>query len=97
MQPRRTAAFPRTGPAGPGCQAATVADGRRKPETGELRWREGVSWMQGSPKNGRRKPATVRGRAGGRAEGREGWRCISPIFPRSIKYPSNKTHFARIL
>ena len=30
MQPRRADAFPRNGAAGPGCQAATVADGRRE-------------------------------------------------------------------
>ena len=66
MQPRRTAAFPRTGPAGPGCQAATVADGRREPETDAPRWREGASWMQGGLKDGKRKPATGGWRAGGR-------------------------------
>ena len=59
MQPRRTDAFPRTGAAGPGCQAATVADGRRETETGAPRWRKCASWMQGGLKNGERKPATV--------------------------------------
>ena len=45
-------AFPRTGAAGPGCQAATVADGRREKETEAPRWRKCASWMQGGPKNG---------------------------------------------
>ena len=40
---RRTDAFPRNGAAGPGCQVATVADGRRETETGETRWRKGAS------------------------------------------------------
>ena len=40
-------AFPRNGVAGPGCQAATVADGRRETETGVARWRKCASWMQG--------------------------------------------------
>ena len=43
MQPRRTDAFPRNGAAGPGCQAATVADGRRETKTGALRWRKSTS------------------------------------------------------
>ena len=52
MQPRRADAFPRTGAAGPGCQAATVADGRRETETGAARWRKGTPWMQ---KRGRKE------------------------------------------
>ena len=36
-------AFPRNGVAGPGCQAATVADGRRETKTGALRWRKSTS------------------------------------------------------
>ena len=72
MQPRRADAFPRTGAAGPGCQAATVADGRRKPETGAPRWRKCVSWMQGGLKDGKTK-ARHRRVAGWRTdEGREG-------------------------
>ena len=52
MQPRRTDAFPRTGAAGAGCQAATVADGRRTPKTDAARWRKCASWMQGGLKDG---------------------------------------------
>ncbi len=37
---RRTDAFPRPGAAGPGCLAATVADGRRVTKTGAARWRK---------------------------------------------------------
>ena len=40
MQSRRADAFPRNGAAGPGCQAATVADGRR---TDAPRWRKSAS------------------------------------------------------
>ena len=58
-------AFPRTSAAGPGCQAATVADGRRKPETDAPRWRKCVSWMQGGLKDGKTK---ARHRAGGGLE-----------------------------
>ena len=65
MQPRRTDAFPRNGAAGPGCQAATVADGRRKPETDAPRWRKCASWMQGGLKDGKTK---ARHRAGGGLE-----------------------------
>ena len=59
-------AFPRNGVAGPGCQAATVADGRRETETDAPRWRKITTWMQGGPKDGIRKPATGEWRAGGR-------------------------------
>ena len=52
--------------AGPGCQAATVADGRRETETDAPRWRKITTWMQGGPKDGIRKPATGEWRAGGR-------------------------------
>ena len=72
MQPRRTDAFPRSGAAGPGCQAATVADGRWEPETGAPRWRKCASWMQGGLKDGKRKPATGGWRAGGRARDARG-------------------------
>ena len=72
MQPRRTDAFSRTGVAGTGCQAATVADGRRAPETDAPRWRKCVSWMQGGPMNGERKPATGGWRAGDRARDARG-------------------------
>ena len=65
-------AFPRTGAAGPGCQAATVADGRREPETDAPRWRKSASRMQGGLKNGERKPATVRVAGWRSDEGREG-------------------------
>ena len=61
-------AFPRIGKAEPGCQAATVADGRRKTETGATRWRKCASWMQGGLKAGERKPATGGWRAGGRSK-----------------------------
>ena len=64
-------AFPRNGVAGPGCQAATVADGRREKETEAPRWRKCASWMQGGPKNGITK-ARHRRVAGWRpSEGRE--------------------------
>ena len=72
MQPRQADAFPRNGRAGPGCQAATVADGRRKPETDAARWRKGASWMQGGLKDGKRKPATVRVAGWRPGEGRKG-------------------------
>ena len=77
MQPRRADAFPRTGAAGPGCQAATVADGRRKPETGAPRWRKCASWMQCGLKDGRRKPATMRAAGWRPDEGRKGVRFPS--------------------
>ena len=65
-------AFPRNGVAGPGCQAATVADGRREKETEAPRWRKCASWMQGGPKNGITK-ARHRRVAGWRPdEGRKG-------------------------
>ena len=79
MQPRRADAFPRTGAAGPGCQAATVADGRREPETDAPRWRKCASWMQGGPTNGRRKPATGGCRAGGRARDAKGGASLPPV------------------
>ena len=77
MQPRRADAFPRNGATGPGCQAATVADGRREPETDAPRWRKCASWMQGGLKDGERKPATGWWRAGGRtrdARGKNYWK-----------------------
>ena len=58
--------------AGPGCQAATVADGSRAPETDAPRWRKCASWMQGGLKDGRRKPATMRVAGWRPDEGREG-------------------------
>ena len=72
MQPRRTDAFRRNGAAGPGCQAATVAGGRRAPKTDAAQWRKCVSWMQGGPTDGRRKPATVRVAGWRPDEGRKG-------------------------
>ena len=69
MQPRQADAFPRNGRAGPGCQAATVADGRRVPETDAPRWRKCVSWMQGGLKDGKTK---ARHRAGGGLEAGRG-------------------------
>ena len=72
MQPRQADAFPRTGAAGTGCQAATEADGRRVPETDAPRWRKCVSWMQGGLKDGRRKPATMRVAGWRPDEGRKG-------------------------
>ena len=36
-QTRRTDAFPRNGAAGPGCQAATVADGRSRSNPNEVK------------------------------------------------------------
>ena len=65
-------AFPRIGAAGPGCQAATVADGRRETKIDAPRWRKCASWMQGGPTNGIRKPATVRVAGWRPDEGREG-------------------------
>ena len=77
MQPRRCDAFPRNGAAGPGWQAATVADGRRVPETDAPRWRKCASWMQGRPE-GRQTKARHRRVAGWRPdEGREGVRFPS--------------------
>ena len=70
-------AFPRNGAAGPGCQAATVADGLKELETGAPRWRKCASWMQGGLKDGERKPATGWWRAGGRtrdARGKNYWK-----------------------
>ena len=58
--------------AGPGCQAATVAEGRRETKTRAPRWRKCASWMQGGPTNGIRKPATVRVAGWRPDEGREG-------------------------
>ena len=72
MQSRRADAFPRNGAAGPGCQAATVADGRRAQETDAPRWRKCASRKQGGPTNGIRKPATVRVAGWRPDEGREG-------------------------
>ena len=69
MQPRQTDAFPRTGAAGPGCQAATVAGGLREPETDAPRWRKCASWMQGGPTNGKTK---ARHHAGGGLEAGRG-------------------------
>ena len=77
MQPRRADAFPRTGAAGPGCQAATVADGRRETKTGGPRWRKCTSWMQGGLKDGRRKPATMRVAGWRPDKGRKGARFPS--------------------
>ena len=88
-QTRRTDAFPRNGAAGPGCQAATVADGRRKPETDAPRWRKCASWMQGGPTDGERKPATERVAGWRPDEGREGKFITTRVFHSSIKYPSN--------
>ena len=81
MQPRRADAFPRTGAAGPGCQAATVADGRREPENGAPRWRKCASWMQGGLKDGERKPATVGWRAGGRTRDARGSLTYYSLIP----------------
>ena len=64
-------ALPWTGAAGPGYQAATVADGRRKPKTDAPRWRKCSSWMQGGLKDGERKPATMRVAGWRPGEGRE--------------------------
>ena len=79
-------AFPRNGVAGPGCQAATVADGRRETETDAPRWRKCASWMQGGPKNGRRKPATVRVAGWRPDEGRE---KVALHYHKSVTVPSN--------
>ena len=90
-------AFPRNGVAGPGCQAATVADGRREKETEAPRWRKCASWMQGGPKNGITK-ARHRRVAGWRPdEGREGKFITTRVFHSSIKYPSNKTGLSQTL
>ena len=81
-------AFPRNGVAGPGCQAATVADGRREKETEAPRWRKCASWMQGGPKNGITK-ARHRRVAGWRpGEGREGENSLQREY---FTVPSN-TH-----
>ena len=53
-------AFPRTSAAGPGCQAATVADGRRKPETDAPRWRKGASCDAGRPEGRHTKARHLR-------------------------------------
>ena len=79
MQPRRTDAFPRTGAAGPGCQAATVADGRRVTETGATRWRKGASWMQGRPE-GRHNESPPP--AGGGLEAGRGTRGVVIVLPK---------------
>ena len=61
----------RNGAAGPGCQAATVVDGRSETKTGAARWRKVASRMQGGLKDGERKPATMRVAGWRPGEGRE--------------------------
>ena len=77
MQPRRADAFPRTGAAGPGCQAATVADGRRETKTDAPRWRKCDSWMQWRPE---RRQTKARHRAGGGLEAGRGTQVVSSIL-----------------
>ena len=90
MQPRRADAFPRTGAAGPGCQAATVADGRRVPETDAPRWRKCVSWMQGGLKDGKTK---ARHRAGGGLEAGRGTRGEPDLLLLDTRQESEITVF----
>ena len=94
-QTRRTDAFPRNGAAGPGCQAATVADGRRRPETDAPRWRKCASWMQGGPTNGRRKPATGGWRAGGRARDARASGFSQQTTSLDHYYPGNRAKLIR--
>ena len=74
--------------AGPGCHAATVADGRRETETDAPRWRKITTWMQGGPKDGIRKPATGEWRAGGRTRDARLESSVSALHS-FIKYLSN--------
>ena len=64
--------LPWNGAAGPGCQAATVADERRETKIGATRWRKSNVLMQGGPTDGKRKPATVWVAGWRPGEGREG-------------------------
>ena len=93
MQPRRTDAFLRTGAAGPGCQAATVADGRRKPETARRGGGSVLLGCRGGLKDGERKPATGGWRAGGRA--RDASRLVNSILLTLTEHTLREQPFRR--